>query len=70
MTRKVLRELVVLRKFSHIENYNFTPKVFDVVIPSEALKNSSNKVIDDEKTKAEGTVSESEPDHGEKPNSI
>lgn len=69
MTRKVLRELVVLRKFSQIENYNFTPKVFDVVVPIEALKKSPNIVINDEKTKAEGTVSESEPDHGEKPKS-
>ena len=35
MARKVLRELIILRKFSQIETNVFTSKVMQVILPSD-----------------------------------
>ena len=35
MARKVLRELIILRKFSQIETNVFTSKVLQVILPSD-----------------------------------
>ena len=35
--RKLLREIKIMRKLSKIENNIFTPKLIDVIIPTEAL---------------------------------
>jgi hypothetical protein len=37
MTRKVLRELIILRKLSEIESNLFTTKIVDVILPKGVL---------------------------------
>lgn len=48
MARKVLRELIILRKFSQIETNVFTSKVMQVILPNdieiESLQSEETKI--------------------------
>ena len=37
MSRKLLREIILLRKFDAMEKFTLTPKIYDVIIPSNVV---------------------------------
>ena len=39
--RKILRELLILRKLSSIENYSFITNLIDVILPEAYMKSES-----------------------------
>jgi hypothetical protein len=41
MTRSVLREIIIMRKFSEIKDNIFTTKVYDIIFPENAVTWSS-----------------------------
>ena len=43
MTRSILREIIILRKFSEIKENVFTSKIYEIIFPEDAVTWTSPK---------------------------
>lgn len=60
--RKLLREIIILRKLSEIENNIFTIKLLDIIIPTQISSGKSQKSNSDNETMTSKPSSNSEED--------